>query len=214
MLDAAEFNTVDDMIRHHKEVRKRLFAPAIASTKKGAQTPVPNKLTFLPRFVFGRKQEQKGRRDFLFIASFSTSFDKSRSTKSTIQDIMKDVIEQRNINADILLSECRSLDLVTTRALIAYRLRNELALSYKQIGKVLKRDHTSVMNLLHRFDKNGLYKNKNYCGAFGDDETKLIIEMIRQGSSLDDIHAQIPNRPRSSIRDKVRNLIKKMAAQS
>lgn len=75
--------------------------------------------------------------------------------KRSVESIIKDVAERHNISAnDLINSRVANYfafgfkskdDYCIARNTLAYLLREELGLEYKEIGKIMKRDHTEII---------------------------------------------------------------------
>lgn len=71
-----------------------------------------------------------------------------------VQQAMREVCERFGITKAQLLGRCTQKNLVDARESIVVRLTNEFGMSRSAIGRIIKRDHTSVLYLLSRA-KNG-----------------------------------------------------------
>jgi len=58
-----------------------------------------------------------------------------------------------NVTLQDILSKRRPGPLAAIRRRICWRIRNETLMSYPQIGKVLNRDHTSVLHHVRKYQK-------------------------------------------------------------
>jgi chromosomal replication initiation ATPase DnaA len=88
---------------------------------------------------------------------------------TTHQQIIQDVCEALGITHLDLVGKCRKHHLVTARFYTAYKLRqNQLALSV--IGKLLHRDHTSVIHAIETYQHRITY---------ADDKTLQIVNTIQ-----------------------------------
>ena len=69
--------------------------------------------------------------------------------------IVREVADARGIVLPILLSPCRTGPLVDARAEAARRMRSELGYSLPRIGRLLQRDHTTVLYWLRDRRRSG-----------------------------------------------------------
>lgn len=69
----------------------------------------------------------------------------------TGQKIIAEVCEEFKVSQLDLLSKRRTADLVKPRFRVAYRLKTETLLSLAGIGRLLNRDHTSIIHALRRY---------------------------------------------------------------
>ena len=73
-----------------------------------------------------------------------------------ILEMSKPIIEataaKHSITVEQLLGPRRQQTYVAARRECAERLRNELEMSYPKIGKVMNRDHTSILHLLKKVE--------------------------------------------------------------
>ena len=195
MTELAPFETPAQLREHYKAVRKRLFTARPLPVQPRTEA---NLRTFMPRFVSGKRV--RGGRDFWFLAS------QDFITKPTAKTIIADILDRYTITLEALRGPSRRTVCVLARAQAAYRLRRDLSLSLHQVGKHINRDHSSVVNLLKRFDENGQMIDKNYTGAFKEVEVKTILYLISTGAKLHAIYQALPYRARSSIAWKVKKL--------
>lgn len=72
-----------------------------------------------------------------------------------IMDILVEECKKGGIHVDTMLSDTRTLKVVNVRHLAMWRARHELGESLQKIGRVFKRDHTSVMSGINRVDRLG-----------------------------------------------------------
>jgi chromosomal replication initiator protein len=66
------------------------------------------------------------------------------------QRIMVEVAAERDVTMDELLGPCRLRCIAWARQDAMLRIRRELNLSLPQIGRIFKRDHTTVMHGIRR----------------------------------------------------------------
>jgi chromosomal replication initiation ATPase DnaA len=64
------------------------------------------------------------------------------------EKIIEEAIGRHGISRAMLLGDSRRPEIVKVRRAIAKRLRDELELSYNAIGRVLKRDGTTILGLI------------------------------------------------------------------
>lgn len=69
----------------------------------------------------------------------------------TGQKIIAEVCEEFKVSQIDLLSKRRTADLVAPRFKVAYRLKTETLMSLAGIGRLLNRDHTSIIHALRRY---------------------------------------------------------------
>lgn len=62
--------------------------------------------------------------------------------------IVEDALQRHGISRAVLLGDSRRPEIVKVRRSIARTLRDELDLSYNAIGRVLKRDGTTILGLI------------------------------------------------------------------
>jgi hypothetical protein len=79
---------------------------------------------------------------------------------------------------DEILSKTRDKDIVNARRAMAYLLREYSKYSYPKIGRVLERDHSSVMNLLKGYDP------RDFLEAAGVDEDWIADKLANLNGSL------------------------------
>lgn len=77
--------------------------------------------------------------------------------KEQIEKIIREVAEKHELPVERLLGRQRSGELIPARVEIAVRLRNELKMSYPQIGRAMGRDHSSIMYYIKWKPRNILY---------------------------------------------------------
>jgi chromosomal replication initiation ATPase DnaA len=65
--------------------------------------------------------------------------------------IITEVIHKHGLTRVQLRSKCQTPQYVAARQELAYRLREELALSYPQIGEILGKDHSTIMHSCRRY---------------------------------------------------------------
>jgi len=70
--------------------------------------------------------------------------------------ILNEVAEHVNVSPELIRSgeNLKSGSVSQARRLFAYRMRKELGWSYEQIGFFLERNHTSVMYMVNRVERN------------------------------------------------------------
>lgn len=66
--------------------------------------------------------------------------------------ILREVCERHKIDLHDVLSNRRTKNLVTARFEIAFRLKSETLFSLPQIGKIMNRDHTSILHAIRRYE--------------------------------------------------------------
>jgi chromosomal replication initiation ATPase DnaA len=66
--------------------------------------------------------------------------------------IIDEVCKARRISENDLLSRRRTDEYVRVRHEICYRLKRETSLSLPQIGRMLNRDHTSVIHGIRKWE--------------------------------------------------------------
>jgi chromosomal replication initiation ATPase DnaA len=71
-------------------------------------------------------------------------------TKIFARDIIKEEVKRYRISLDYLRGDTRTNHLVNIRHYIIWRVRTETGMSFPELGKLLNRDHTSV---LHAYKK-------------------------------------------------------------
>jgi hypothetical protein len=67
--------------------------------------------------------------------------------------IITEVCRKRNVTLAALFSNRRVTHLVHARQEVMYRLREELNLSYPEIGRTLGRDHSTVIHGIKQYEK-------------------------------------------------------------
>lgn len=72
-----------------------------------------------------------------------------------IMDIIKEECKKGNISVDTVLSDIRTLRVSNIRQLAMWRARTELNETYLKLGRIFKRDHTSVINGVRRVERLG-----------------------------------------------------------
>ena len=72
----------------------------------------------------------------------------------TPQQIIAKICKKYGLRQDLVLSKCHSAYVLTCRKEIINELRT-LGLSAPEIGRFLNRHHTSILNLIHGWKKNG-----------------------------------------------------------
>lgn len=86
--------------------------------------------------------------------------------KIKAKDVIIENCKLYGISYSELISENRKEFLVKIRAKIAKVLRDEFGMSYPDIGKLLKRDHTTIINLVKKRNKEiircSYYTNKSF----------------------------------------------------
>lgn len=60
--------------------------------------------------------------------------------------IIREVAMTYGVPPKLLISNHRGEDAVRARHIVMWRLRNQLGFSYPKIGRILSRDHTTVMH--------------------------------------------------------------------
>ena len=65
---------------------------------------------------------------------------------NSAKSMVDDVIETLGITKDKLLSSCRDSEIVLTRQCIGYILRHTYGLNLKSIGRILSRNHTTIIH--------------------------------------------------------------------
>lgn len=65
---------------------------------------------------------------------------------NSAKSMVDDVVETLGITKDKLLSSSRDSEIVLTRQCIGYILRNKYGLNLKSIGRILSRDHTTIIH--------------------------------------------------------------------
>ena len=79
--------------------------------------------------------------------------DKQKS-KELINKIINNIAETHRLKGKDILSATRRKEVVLARSLVCYQLRNELNLSFSEIGRILgDRDHTTIMHAVKKIDK-------------------------------------------------------------
>jgi chromosomal replication initiation ATPase DnaA len=66
------------------------------------------------------------------------------------QKTMRMTCERFNITKEQLIGPCRRVHLVDARQFVAVRLHRDFGLSTTAIGRLLNRDHSSIIHLLRR----------------------------------------------------------------
>lgn len=74
--------------------------------------------------------------------------------KTPAQIVLSEVAEKHDMTVRDLKGESRKLKFVRARQEAAYRLRNELEYSLSQIGRLLWRDHTTILHGINQYKKN------------------------------------------------------------
>ena len=79
--------------------------------------------------------------------------------KDKVGNIIGKIVESYNVEIKDILGDKRNQELILPRHMIMYLLKKEAGLSFPKIGKIMKRDHTSV---IHAYKKiNRLLQEKN-----------------------------------------------------
>ena len=68
-----------------------------------------------------------------------------------VKDILAEECEASGISVERALSHSREQELLWLRYRVFWRARRETTASYPQIGRVMKRDHTTVINGERRY---------------------------------------------------------------
>lgn len=118
-----EISTRDALAAHYAEVAARLRGPVSVR----------------------RYRRPKVERDWLLIAS---SIDSSPIPHGigAGRDLLHKILAERGVSLVDLLSERRNRYLVAVRHEVMWRLRRETSMSMPEIGRLMGRDHTSVLN--------------------------------------------------------------------
>jgi hypothetical protein len=69
------------------------------------------------------------------------------------RDIVNEEARAGDVTLQEILSRRRQASLVAVRRRICWRIKNETMMSYPQIGRVLNRDHTSILHHVHKYQR-------------------------------------------------------------
>lgn len=72
------------------------------------------------------------------------------------QRIVREVADASGIRPDTIYGDSRTPCVCRARAEAAFRMRNELRLSFPEIGRYLDRHHTTIMAMIAKFDPNAM----------------------------------------------------------
>lgn len=72
---------------------------------------------------------------------------------TTFAKLQKGVIRQFSVTKEELNGKCRDRRLVMARTILAGLARKHTDLSYPQLGRLMNRDHTTVIESRKRFDE-------------------------------------------------------------
>jgi chromosomal replication initiator protein len=70
---------------------------------------------------------------------------------SEVEKLIQKVADENLLSVKDLLSQCRKKNAVMARHQCMYQLRNNIKLSFKEIGAIFKKDHSSVMYAVSKF---------------------------------------------------------------
>ena len=87
--------------------------------------------------------------------------------KKVVSHLFKQIENNYGITKIDLQGERRYQELVMFRQFFSVYLRDEYSMSLKNIGIMLKRDHTTIINLIKRFDGHIEYDAK-YANKYAD----------------------------------------------
>jgi len=134
---------VSELSRHYSDTRARLMSPGITP----APRIEPERRPYAPKLWQPPKPEPERIvvRDFILVSSNLLDF-AGISPASRIEGIVREVCVARGVRRDELFSRRKEDRIAHARHEVCWRARNETSLSYPQIGKLLGRDHTTVMN--------------------------------------------------------------------
>tara|TARA_R100001594_G_scaffold50196_2_gene83306 strand:- start:709 stop:1161 length:453 start_codon:yes stop_codon:yes gene_type:complete len=64
---------------------------------------------------------------------------------STINEFIDDFCEQHNITITSLQSKTKRRDVADKRKMLSYFLRNKVGLTFEEVGKIMKKDHSTIV---------------------------------------------------------------------
>lgn len=139
-----------DLAHDYAACRARLMNPAViaAPTEKPVVRPYApdlSRIVALPsrppveavRIVF---------RDMILVSSDHGDFANMPATISQAEAIIREVCLARKVRRNELFSARRRPHIVAARHEACWRLKNETSMSLPQIGRLLGRDHTTVLH--------------------------------------------------------------------
>lgn len=74
-----------------------------------------------------------------------------RASRRSASLIIRGILREHNIDLAVFVGPSRTHDLVRVRREICYRIATETDLSWMDIGRMLKKDHTTVINAVMRW---------------------------------------------------------------
>jgi len=154
--DAKEFNSGADLLAHYKHTRLRLMGSLqqqTATPKQIAEKQLAEMMTRQPKKL----------RVFLLRASFGKEGDPPPTGKqghagvkgaSRVKRIMQQVSWKYGIpDPMVILKAGRKDPYPRWRGEMAYEIRRQTLLSYPAIGRIFKRDHTTILHGVHKYAK-------------------------------------------------------------
>ena len=69
-----------------------------------------------------------------------------------INKFINEYCELQNVDKNVLFSKSRNRDLVEMRMILAYFLRNRTELSWTEIGKIMNRNHASIIHYYNKVE--------------------------------------------------------------
>ena len=97
-----------------------------------------------------------------------------------IRDIVRSVLEEQGVSWRVAISKCRKQKLVKARTAIAMALVQQSDWSYSRIGRLMGRDHTTIMFYLKH---SGVYVPSRQRHKLTEDQVRAI--RLRQGEPSD-----------------------------
>lgn len=147
---AAEIGDVDSILRRAREIeaRKRASYMNKLSTRVEKQEVVAPQRFQGPRDVINLAMT-----DLLPSADIEQSQDwppHAGKKRKTARDIIAEVAEEYQVTIKDILSIRRNNDIVEARHECVWRIKNETMLSFPQMGKIMNRDHSSLVHAYHK----------------------------------------------------------------
>jgi hypothetical protein len=157
--DHQVFTDTADMVSHYREVRRNLskgYARRSEVRVEPEPIPVtePPKKTLLPSVRVSAELLEQYQR------SMDGLIHSGKAKKVTMADVLAEVAKKHGLEPLRLKARVRRKELTEARFEAFYRMRNELKMSYPQIGMFFGMDHTSILHGV-RMHEQKLEKAKN-----------------------------------------------------
>lgn len=150
MIAVREFKTVEEMLAFQKALKARLY-PKPAPRRLELVPPAPAPVVEAPKPVIHVPSlEQVGENHNAHVAHWAEATGRVRTTRANA--ILNEVAYKYGITVPEMMRYERWALLVLARSEACWRLRTELRWSLGRIGSLLKRDHTTVMHNIDRYE--------------------------------------------------------------